>query len=77
MLDLIVTGGIAVLPSGAEPADIGISGGKIAAIGAPGSLLSAGAARIVDAPALKLYLQRAADLVGGDRPDRTMRCRRP
>ncbi len=49
MLDLIVTGGIAVLPSGAEPADIGVSSGKIAAIGAPGSLLSAGAARIVDA----------------------------
>ena len=52
MLDLIVTGGIAVLPSGAEPADIGVSSGKIAAIGAPGSLLSAGAARIVDASAI-------------------------
>ena len=49
MLDLIVTGGIAVLPSGAEPADIGVSGGKIAAIGAPGSLQSVAASRIVDA----------------------------
>ena len=50
MFDLIVTGGIAVMPSGsAEPADIGVSGGKIAAIGAPGSLAAIGAARIVDA----------------------------
>src|ERR1700751_5907327 len=49
MLDLIVTGGMAVLPGGAEPAEIGVTGGKIAAIGAPGSLQSAGAARIVDA----------------------------
>jgi len=49
MFDLIVTGGVAVLPSGAEPADIGVSGGKIAAIGAPGSLAPAGAARAVDA----------------------------
>ena len=49
MLDLIVTGGTAVMPGGAQPADIGVAGGKIAAIGAPGSLQSAGAARIVDA----------------------------
>src|SRR4029077_2061 len=49
MLDLIVPGGMAVLPSGAEAADIGVSGGKIAAIGAPGSLQSVAASRIVDA----------------------------
>src|SRR5260370_41888790 len=50
MFDLIVTGGMAVMPSGsAEPADIGVSGGKIAAIGGPGSLAGTGAARIVDA----------------------------
>jgi dihydropyrimidinase len=49
MLDLVVTGGTAVLPSGAQAADIGVVGGKIAAIGAPGSLQPAGAARIVDA----------------------------
>jgi len=49
MFDLIVTGGVAVLPSGAEPADIGVSGGKIAAIGGPGSLAPVGAARVVDA----------------------------
>src|ERR1700720_2642182 len=50
MFDLIVTGGMAVMPSGsAEPADIGVSGGKIAAVGAPGSLADTGAARIVDA----------------------------
>jgi len=49
MFDLIVTGGVAVLPSGSEPADIGVSGGKIAAVGAPGSLASVGAARVVNA----------------------------
>src|ERR1700730_7794497 len=50
MFDLIVTGGKAVMPSGsAEPADIGVSGGKIAAVGAPGSLADTGTARIVDA----------------------------
>jgi dihydropyrimidinase len=49
MLDLIVTGGIAVLPSGAAAADIGVANGKIAAIGMPGSLQSTGAARTVDA----------------------------
>src|SRR2546423_960114 len=50
MFDLIVSGGKAVMPSGsAEPADIGVSGGKIAAIGGPGSLAGIGAARIVDA----------------------------
>src|SRR5712691_13186594 len=49
MLDLVVTGGIAVLPSGAAAADIGVAGGKIAAIGMPGSLQAADAARTVDA----------------------------
>jgi dihydropyrimidinase len=49
MFDLIVTGGVAVLPSGAEPADIGVSVGKIAAIGGPGSLAPVGAARVVNA----------------------------
>ena len=53
MLDLIVSGGTAVMPNGAEPADIGVAGGKIAAIGAPGSLQSVGAARIVDAVATR------------------------
>ena len=49
MFDLVVTGGTAVLPSGVQAADIGVDGGKIAAIGAPGSLRSAGAGRIIDA----------------------------
>ena len=49
MLDLVVTGGTAVLPSGAQTADIGVAGGRITAIGAPGSLQSVGAARIIDA----------------------------
>ena len=37
MFDLIVTGGMAVMPAAAEAADIGVAGGKIAAIGAPGT----------------------------------------
>ena len=42
MLDVVVTGGLAVLPAGAQEADIGIDGEKIAAIGAPGSLAALG-----------------------------------
>src|SRR5216683_2069859 len=49
MFDLIVSGGTAVMPASTEAADIGVAGGKIAAIGAPGSLAAAGAARTVDA----------------------------
>jgi dihydropyrimidinase len=49
MFDLIVAGGRAVLPSGPQLADLGVSGGKIAAIGAPGSLAPVGAGRTVDA----------------------------
>jgi dihydropyrimidinase len=49
MLDIVVAGGLSVLPSGPEPADIGIAQGKIAAIGAPGSLAGLGAGRVVDA----------------------------
>src|SRR5215468_8776321 len=49
MFDLIITGGKAVLPSGAEAADIGIKDGKISAIGGPGSLAPIGGARVIDA----------------------------
>ena len=49
MFDLIITAGTAVLPSGTEPADIGISGGKLAAVGGPGSLAPIGAIRVIDA----------------------------
>jgi dihydropyrimidinase len=49
MFDTIVAGGTAVLPSGPEPADIGIAEGRIAALGAPGSLSATGAGRILDA----------------------------
>ena len=38
MLDLVITGGTCVLPSGAVAADLGVSDGRIAAIGAPGTL---------------------------------------
>src|ERR1700752_3390402 len=49
MLDIVITGGTAVLPSGAQQADIGIEGEKIVAIGLPGSLAGLGARRAVDA----------------------------
>ena len=47
MLDLIISGGTAVLPGATETADIGIASGRIAAIGAPGSLGPVGAARTI------------------------------
>ncbi|MGA8548658.1 MAG: amidohydrolase family protein [Stellaceae bacterium] len=49
MFDLIVSGGLAVMPTATEAADLGVAGGKIAAIGAPGSLSAIGAARTVAA----------------------------
>jgi dihydropyrimidinase len=49
MFDLIVSGGMAVMPAATEAVDIGVADGKIAAIGAPGSLNAAGATRTVDA----------------------------
>ncbi len=49
MFDIVISRGTAVLPSGPEPADVAIAGERIAAIGAPGSLATIGAARIVDA----------------------------
>jgi dihydropyrimidinase len=49
MLDIVITGGTAVLPTGAIAADIGVQGEKIAAIGAPGSLAALGAGRTIDA----------------------------
>jgi dihydropyrimidinase len=49
MLDVVITNGTAVLPSGAVAADIGVQGEKIAAIGAPGSLAALGAGRTIDA----------------------------
>src|SRR6266852_7345673 len=49
MFDTVVAGGLAVLPSGPEPADIAVAGEHIAAIGGPGSLAALGAGRVVDA----------------------------
>jgi dihydropyrimidinase len=51
MFDLIVSGGTAVLPAGAEAADLGVVGERIAAVGAPGSLAAIGARRTIDAAA--------------------------
>jgi dihydropyrimidinase len=49
LLDIVISGGLAVLPSGPEPADIAIAGARIAALGAPGSLTAIGAGRVIDA----------------------------
>jgi dihydropyrimidinase len=49
VLDIVVSGGLAVLPTGAEKADIGVAGEKIVALGAPGSLAALGAGRTIDA----------------------------
>jgi dihydropyrimidinase len=49
MFDIVIANGTAVLPSGAIAADIGVEGGKIVAIGAPGSFAAVGAKRTVDA----------------------------
>src|SRR5580692_2795486 len=49
MFDLVVSGGTHVLPGGVESVDLGVTGGKIVAIGAPGSLAAIGATRVVDA----------------------------
>src|SRR5258706_13211385 len=49
MYDLIVTGGLAVLPSSTADADIAISGEKIVGIGAPGGFAATGAKRTIDA----------------------------
>src|SRR5205814_1766296 len=49
VLEIVISGGLVVLPSGPQLADIGIAGEHIAAIGAPGSLAAIGAGRVVDA----------------------------
>src|SRR5258708_39220223 len=49
LLDIVVSGGLVVLPSGPEPAAIGIAGEHIAATGAPGSLAALGAGRVAAA----------------------------
>ena len=48
MPDIIIVGGLAVLPTGPETVDIGVDRGRIVTIGAPGSLAGA-ANRTIDA----------------------------
>jgi dihydropyrimidinase len=48
MPDIIIVGGLAVLPTGPETVDIAVDAGRIVAIGAPGSL-PGGANRTIDA----------------------------
>jgi dihydropyrimidinase len=47
MLELIISGGVAVMPGATASADIGVAGEKIVAIGAPGAL--GPAERVIDA----------------------------
>ena len=51
MLDLAITGGTCVLPTGTQAADIGVKDGRIALVGAPGSLPDSGAHRVGQGPA--------------------------
>ncbi|WP_428492054.1 hypothetical protein [Rhodopila sp.] len=49
MFDLVITNGTVVLPSGAAPADIAVTGHAIAAIAGPGMLSGTGPKRVLDA----------------------------
>jgi dihydropyrimidinase len=49
MFDIVITGGTAVLPTGAANVDIGIVNGLIVAIGVPGTLVQVGAGMAIDA----------------------------
>src|ERR1700740_1268439 len=49
MLHIVISGGLAVLPSGPKPADIAVEGPRIAAVGAPGTLTALDAGRVIDA----------------------------
>jgi dihydropyrimidinase len=49
MFDLVIANGLAVLPTGATKVDIGAKDGKIAAIGAAGTLAAIGATKVLDA----------------------------
>ncbi len=49
MFDIVIAGGLAVLPSGPEKADVAVKGDKIVAIGAPGGFAQTGAGRTIDA----------------------------
>src|ERR1700716_3419234 len=42
MLDLAITGGTCVLPTGTQAADIGVKDGRIVLVGSPGSLPAGG-----------------------------------
>src|SRR5580704_6938269 len=63
MFDLIVSGGTAVMPASTEAADIGVSGGRIAAIGAAGTLAAAG--QIVIAGGIDPHIHAGMPILGG------------
>lgn len=71
MFDLLITGGTVVMPSEAAQVDIGVQGGRIVAIGAPGSLSDEAvqtvdaAGRIVTPGGIEPHIHAAANVQPG------------
>ena len=71
MFDLLITGGTVVMPSEAAQVDIGVQGGRIVAIGAPGSLIDEAvqtvdaAGRIVTPGGIEPHIHAAANVQPG------------
>ena len=71
MFDLLITGGTVVMPSEAAQVDIGVQGGRIVAIGAPGTLIDEAvqtidaAGRIVTPGGIEPHIHAAANVQPG------------
>ncbi len=71
MFDLLITGGTVVMPSEAAQVDIGVQGGRIVAIGAPGTLIDEAvqtvdaSGRIVTPGGIEPHIHAAANVQPG------------
>ena len=71
MFDLLITGGLVVMPSEAAQVDIGVNGGRIVAIGAPGTLIDEAvqtidaSGRIVTPGGIEPHIHAAANVQPG------------
>jgi hypothetical protein len=61
MFDLVVSGGSHILPGGVESVDLGVSAGKIVAIGAPSTFAALGADHLKPELSLQSILHRHCD----------------
>ena len=74
MFDLLITGGTVVMPSEAAQVDIGVQGGRIVAIGAPGTLIDEAvqtidaSGRIVTPGGIEPHIHAAANVQPGAPP---------